>query len=170
MRRLHLLLLALAAATTLRAHPVHTAHADVDFRRGPDRVEIAVRVVADDLLAALDAAGGPPVSLERTPTAELDSRLLALARAGLALTAPDGTAVELRWIGRELDEEDGHARLWLYLEAPLPGGLDGARVSFTLLHDRFPRQRNTLRARDGTRETTLAFAPGDPAKPVRLGP
>jgi hypothetical protein len=170
MRRLPLLFLTLAAATALRAHPVHTAHADVDFRRGPDRVEVAVRVVADDLLAALNAGDGPPVSLERTPATELDPRLLALVRAGLALTAPDGAAVEWRWVGREIDEDAGHARLWIYLEAPLPGGLDGARVRFDLLHDAFPRQRNTLRARDGTRETTLAFAPGDPAKAVRLGP
>lgn len=169
-RLLLLLVLALAAATALRAHPAHTAHADMDFRRGPDRVEVAVRVVADDLLAALNAGGVAPVSFERTPPAELDARLLALVRAGLALTTPGGDPAEWRWVGRELDEDGGHARLWLYLEAPLPGGLDGARVRFTLLHEAFPGQRNTVRARDGTRETTLAFAPGDPAKPVRLGP
>lgn len=159
-----------ACAPALRAHPAHTAHADLDFRRGPDRLEVSVRAVADDLAAALRADGGPAVGLERTPPEQLAPRLFALVRAGLVVTAPDGTAVELRWVGHELDEDAGHARLWLYLEAPLPGGLDGARVRFTLLHEAYPGQRNTVRARDGTRETTLAFAPGDPAKPVRLGP
>ncbi len=160
----------LVFAPALRAHPAHTAHADLDFRRGPDRLEITVRAVADDLEAALRADGGPAVSLERTPPDVLAPRLLALVRAGLRVTASDGTAAELRWVGHELDEESGHARVWIHLEAALPGGVEGARVLFRLLQDAFPGQRNTVRVRDGSRETTLAFAPGDPPKVVRLGP
>lgn len=164
------LLVLLVLAPALHAHPAHTAHAEIDFRRDPDRLEVSVRVAVDDLPAALRAAGDEPEGLERLPRAERESRLFALVRAGLAVTAADGGAVELREVGHELDEDGGHGRIWIHLEAPLPGGVEGMRVRFDLLHDAFAGQRNTARVRDGARETTLAFAPGDGFRVVRLGP
>lgn len=167
---MRLLLVLLVLAPALRAHPAHTAHAEIDFRRDPGRLEISVRAGADDLLAALRTAAGPAGDLDPAPSAAPDPRLLALVRAGLELVDRHGAAVALRGVGQELDAEDGHGRIWIHLEAALPDGVEGMRVRFGLLHDAFPRQRNTVRVRDGARETTLAFAPGDGFRVVHLGP
>lgn len=149
---------ALVAAPLARAHPLHTAHADLELNRDTRRLEIAVRLIADDLLAALNTGRATPLSYEKTPAAELDAALVRYVTTHLALTPAGASApVSLAWVGREFDAEGPHQRLWIYLETPWPGELAGARVRFAVLLDAFARQENTVRLRDGRRDVTLAF-------------
>ncbi len=153
-----LLLGALLAAPATRAHPLHTAHADLELNRTTGRPEIAVRLIADDLLAAINTGRATPLSYEKTPAAELDAALLRYVTERLALTPAGASApAVLAWVGRETDAEGPHQRLWVYLEAPWAGELTGARVRFAVLLDTFARQENTARLRDGRRDVTLAF-------------
>lgn len=161
-------LLLLLAAPLARAHPVHTSHADLEFNPATRRVEIALRVIADDLLAALNTGDAPRLSYEQTPPATLDARLHAYVRRHFRLVNPAGEPAPLIWIGREFDSEGPHQRLWLYFEAPLPAGFDGARLLHGLLLEHLSRQENTARLRHGPRETTLAFVAGDDPKPITL--
>lgn len=153
-----LLLGALLAAPAARAHPLHTAHADLELNRTTGRLEITVRVIADDLLAALNAGRAEPLSYEKTPAAALDAALLRYVTERLALTPAGAPApAVLAWVGREFDAEGPHQRLWIYLEAPWAGEFAGARVRFSVLLEAFARQENTARLRDGRRDVTLAF-------------
>lgn len=153
-----LLLGSLLAAPAARAHPLHTAHADLEVNRTTGRLEIAVRLIADDVLAALNAGRATPLTYEKTPAADLDAALLRYVTDRLALTPAGASApVTLAWVGRETDAEGPHQRLWVYLEAPTPATLAGARVRFAVLLDTQPRQENTARLRDGARDITLAF-------------
>jgi hypothetical protein len=152
----------------LRAHPVHTSAAEADYNAATSRLEISIPLDADDTETALSRRTGRRISLEKTPGAELDALLQAwLAEKFLALDRA-GTARKIQWVGRELRETSPHYTLWLHCEAPLPGGVEGARLAHLLLLDEIPRQENVLRVRAAGRECILSFRPGDPAKPVTL--
>ena len=147
----------LASAAT--AHPIHTSIAEADYNRATQRLEVAVRVFADDFEAALGAAIGKKISLERTPASEFDALAQRYLRERFAVVPAGGSQpADLTWIGREL--KDASNEVWLYFELALPGGVDGARVRHGLLTERFSDQLNSVRLRDGARQTTLVFPPG----------
>ena len=108
------------------------------------------------LAISLAKAGFTTTVLDQNPAATLEQ------------PAPDGREIALGWVGRDGDRADGEQRVWLYFEAQLPDGLEGVRVEHSVLHDRVPRQRNTVRVRQGDRSTTLAFAPGQSPRPIVL--
>lgn len=171
LRTLATLLVALLLAPFAAAHPNHTSHADVDYHADAQRLEISLRVIAEDLLAALQAeagAGAAELSWEKTPADELDRRVRNYVLPRFRFLTRDGREIALGWVGRDGDRADGEQRVWLYFEAPLPDGLEGVRVEHSVLHDRVPRQRNTVRVRHGDRSTTLAFAPGQSPRPIVL--
>lgn len=165
------LVVALFLAPFAAAHPNHTSHADVDYHADAQRLEISLRVIAEDLLAALQAeagAGAAELSWEKTPADELDRRVRDYVLPRFRFLTRDGREIALGWVGRDGDRADGEQRVWLYFEAQLPAGLEGVRVEHSVLHDRVPRQRNTVRVRQGDRSTTLAFAPGQSPRPIVL--
>lgn len=170
--RLPLLLIPLALGvlpTAALAHPVHTSLAEADYHADTHRLEIALRVFADDLEAALSAQAGRKVSLEKTAPAELDTLVQTYLAAHFTVRAPTGgPALPFRWVGRELKDRDNE--LWLYFETVLPGGLQGARLRHGLLVDQFSDQINTVRLRAGNRQTTLVFFPDRAEKVVLLAP
>ena len=131
-------LLALLAA----GHPMHTSVAELESAGG--EVRVAIRVYADDLAGA-DA------------DAPADSALARYARTHFLLADAAGRPVSLLWLG--VDRTGG--ALVLRMRAPLPGGLGGARVVSSLLHERFTDQVNIVRATEGGRTTTLLFLRGD---------
>lgn len=148
----------LLAATAGRAHPIHASFAEADFNRDTGRLEVALRVFADDLEAALSARAGRPVSLERTPAAELDLLLRAYLASHFTVRAGDAPNPAQRWVGRELRDRENE--VWLYFDLPLAAGPAGARLAHRLLTDQFADQVNSVRVRDGRREVTLVFPPG----------
>ncbi len=152
--------LALAGAVaTVSAHPFHASYAEADYRPASGRLEIAVRLFADDAEAALSRQTGRKLTVAGTPAAELDAALLAHVRAAFRVTTAEGTVAALTWIGREVT--DGGQHLWVYLECPLPGGPAGARLAQRILRDTFPDQLNSVRVRDHgrtpPRQVTLLF-------------
>lgn len=167
-----------ALAPRAAAHPLHASSAQADYRRDTQRLEIGLRVFAEDLLAALNADRATPLSYEKTPPAELDAALRAYVNEKFLVCTAAGDAVPLRWVGREFDRapaapagDHHHADeqiLWLYVEATLPDGIEGTRLHHAFLHERFRDQQNVIRIRDGAREATLAFARDDGPKPVRF--
>lgn len=174
------LLCAVVVAPRAVAHPLHASSAQADFNRTTQRLEIGIRVFAEDLLSALNAGRERPLSFEKTPAAELDAALRTYVAEKFRVTTAEGAAVSLHWVGREFDRmSDAHAddhdhdhedeqTLWLYVEAPLPQGVEGVRLHHALLQERFRDQSNLIRVRDDRREVTLSFAADDGPKPVRF--
>lgn len=160
---------AILLAPSAAAHPVHTSHADADFNAATGRLEISLRVIASDLLAALQAEAGdgaPELSWEKTAAAELDRLLFAYLRPRFRFLDAAGRELPLQWVGRDADHDDDGQRAWFYIEVALPGGPEGARVEHRLLLDRVSGQRNTVRIRHGGRSVTLSFAPGQGPRPI----
>lgn len=168
-RGLLYLLGALLLVPFAAAHPNHTSHADVDYHADTRRLEISLRLIAGDLLAALQAEAGPDaaeLNWEHTPADELDRRIRAYVEPRFRFLTRDGRDIALGWVGRDGDRADGEQRIWLYFEASLPDGIEGMRVQHALLHESVPRQRNTVRIRQGDRSLTLSFAPGQSPRPI----
>ncbi|MBI2518690.1 MAG: hypothetical protein HYV95_17585 [Opitutae bacterium] len=148
------------------AHPIHTSFAEADYNRATLRLEVALRVFANDFESALSQRAGKKVSLEKTPAAELDALIQVYLAERFIVRPADGAKVPLTWVGREV--KDAQDVLWLYFEAPLPGGSEGARLQQQLLCDLFHDQLNTVRVRDGDRQVTLVFLPDQGEKTVRF--
>ena len=138
--------LALLIAGRAFAHPIRSSYAEADYRPETGKVEIALRLFADDAEAALTRRAGKKISLEKTPPKDIDALLLAEVRAGLVVKAKDGKTQPLAWVGRELT--DGGAHLWVYVSCPLPGGVAGARWADRVLREAFSDQLNSIRVRD----------------------
>ncbi len=148
------------------AHPIHTSLAEADYNRSTQKLEIALRVFADDFEAALAKRAGRPVALAKTPAAEFD----ALARAYLAenftVRSAAGQPAAPRWVGKQL--EDAANELWLFVEYPFPGDVDGALIRHGFLRELFPNQLNSVLVRAGPRAVTLVFFPDPREKSVRF--
>lgn len=168
-----------ALAARADAHPLHASSAQADYNRATHRLEIGIRVFAEDLLAALNAhRDTPPLSFEKTPAVELDAAVRTYVTHKFRVATADGASVALRWVGREFDrtpdapdrdhDHEDEQTLWLYVEAALPDGIEGAHLHHALLQERFRDQSNLIRVRDGDREVTLAFTRDDGPKVVRF--
>ncbi len=151
--RLGLALVLTIAAS--RTHPIHTSFAEADYNPTAKTLEVAVRLFADDVEAALAGLAGKPVSFARTPPKEIDALARAYTTAHFTVKTRDHQLASLRWVGREL--HDAANEVWLYFEFDLPAGLDGVRLHHALLSDRFSDQLNSVRVRDRGREITLTF-------------
>ena len=160
--------LLLAAACLLphiaAAHPLHVSHAEADFNRATGKLEVALKVFADDFEAKLTARAGHRISFEKTPKAELDALCLADLAETFTVKSHDGTPQSLAFVGREIKDAENH--LWLYFEVPLPGGAEGARIVHAVLGDTFRDQLNSVLVRDGKRAVTLVFFPDRGEKTV----
>lgn len=155
-----------ALATAALAHPIHTSVAEADYNRTSQKLEVALRVFADDFESALGELAGKKISLEKTPRAEFDALVRAYLIAHFTVKTRDGTLAAQRLIGREL--KDAANELWLFFEIDLPAGAEGARLHHAVLRDRFSDQLNSVRVRDGQRQTTLVFLPKQGEQTVRF--
>lgn len=150
------------------AHPIHTSLAEADYNRATRRLEVALKVFADDFEAALGAHAGHRISLEKTPRAEFVRIASDYVRTRFVVKDAAGMPAPHEWIGHDL--KDAANELWLFFELTLPAGLDDTTVHHAILAERFSDQLNTVQLRDAGRRTTLVFLPGHGPKRIRFSP
>lgn len=156
------------APRLLRAHPIHTSHAEADYNLQTQRLEIALRVFADDFAHALSVRAGKQLSLEKTPAAEFNAAAFAYVKEHFTVNLRRQSPLALTWVGREL--KDAANELWFYFEIALPNGVEGIRVRHALLGESFADQLNAVRVKAGSRQTTLLFPPGQSERTVKFAP
>ncbi len=83
-----------------RAHPIHTSLAEADYNRTSRKLEVALRVFADDLETALGERTKSTISFLKTPPAEFVPLLRAYLGERFVIRAADGRAVPHEWIGK----------------------------------------------------------------------
>jgi hypothetical protein len=154
--------LALAAllAPGAAAHKFHASLVEVDVNRETGRLEVGMRLFADDLEAALTRRHGRKVRLDATP----NTGALVLEYLGeqFAIRDATGSPVELVMVGMEARVDEA----WVYVESKAPATLAGARVSDRVFFELFDDQVNTVNLQDGDARTTLVFSRGDGEKTV----
>lgn len=150
------------------AHPIHTSFAEADYNSATKKLEVTLRVFADDFENALGQLAGAKISLEKSPRAEIDALTRAYLVSHFIVKTHGGSLAPQHWTGRELKDADNE--LWLYFEVELPTGVDGIRVDYLVLKSLHADQLNSLRVRDGSRSLTLIFPPAQGERTVRFPP
>lgn len=143
------------------AHALKLSVTEAVFNRDTGRLELAVRLFADDFEEALTKDAGRRVPVDKPEL--LNPAADAYLRKHLKVTSANGEAQQLVWSGVEVTA----THVWLYADVPLPGGLIGATFSVTFMHELFLDQLNSLQLRDGDFKQALIFVGGTGAVTVR---
>ena len=163
MKRLLTIMCALALGVAVfvpprsaRAHKFYVSFTRIEYNRERQTAEISIRTFADDIEAALTKRTGKPFYLDTTKDAS--AHVLQYVNDSFQLTGRDDKQpVTLKWVGMEVNVDS----LWIYLEASMPGGLEGASVRQRLLFDQFKNQVNTVNVIDGDKHADLVFKRDD---------
>ncbi|MDY7096067.1 MAG: DUF6702 family protein [Acidobacteriota bacterium] len=186
--RLGALLLGVLGSLPASAHPYHVTLAEMELNAATGRLEVALRMLPEDLVRALEARerrrpieapgeahgeqSSDPASAERPTRDEL---LADLVREAFTVTTADGTPAALHWVG----SEGSVKAVWLYFELDLGAAperlregsaLDSITVANRLLLDLEPTQTNSVILRFGDRRTTVTLTPRSPEREIRWPP
>ncbi len=152
------LLVLLAAAAPARAHPFHVSIAEMEWNERSSRLEVAVKVLPEDLERALRRKTRRHVVLERT--ADIDRLIHRYLSEAFVVTNHTGKPARLHWVGKEISPKEA----WLYFEVAMPAGLDRARITNRLLFGMQKDQVNTLILRTDGKRTSLSFSRQQPTQ------
>ena len=161
--KITLLMLLCAAAPpppAATAHTFHTSLMSMEYNRQEQLVEISVRIFAHDLEAVLGRRSGKRVRLDRTP--DVEGLTFAYVQDAVILKNGAGEAKPLAWVGMESKNDVA----WLYFEAKMPEGLEGAQLRNRILFDLLDDQVNLVHLKDSEHKSDLVFKPGDGFKPL----
>lgn len=145
--------LVLAAPQTAFAHKFYTSIAHVEYNEQEGKLEVSLRVFADDLERALSVRSGKRVRLDTTKDAE--ALALAYLRDSFEVRDGKGARVELSWVGWNTENEV----VWFYFEAALDSA--GARIRNEIFLSLFENQVNTVNIKRGDKLRTHVFKRGD---------
>jgi hypothetical protein len=160
---LSLIMLLLSGAgdyRTTKAHTFHTSLAQMEYNAQEKSVEISLEVFTNDLEAALSKRSGKKVRLDKTEGA--DALVLAYLQDTLNLKNSQGEIKKLSWVGMESKAD----AMWLYVEAAMPEGLDGAALRDRLFFESLEDQVNLVHLKYEDKKADLVFKPGDEFKAI----
>ena len=139
------------------AHKFHTSFAEARYNAEAGSLEVSLRTFPDDVAEALRRrAGARPPSAKADRKKEFEERVAAYVGETFRLKTAGGEAVKLSWVGMDA----GADSVWLYFEARLPGGVEGAQLRNTFLADLYDDQVNLVTVRAGERKASLRFERG----------
>ena len=151
--------LASMGASPVRVHPLHTTMTELSYTPANHRVQVSIRVFADDFSEAI-ARRPPP---QAAPGKTSSHPVLSYLEASFLVTGADGQRVRLQWCGEKRTADV----VWLCLQGTAPAGLRGGSVRNTLMFDLFEDQVNIVQATYDGRKQSLLFTRGDGAKRLR---
>lgn len=149
------------------AHKFHTSFAEASYNAETGALEVSLRTFPDDLAEIVRRRSGASASAaegERKAAAATEGErkkafeeaVAAYVRETFLLKTARGEAAKLTWVGMDA----GADSVWLYFEAALPGGVEGAQLRNTFLADLFDDQVNLVNVRAGKRKAALRFERG----------
>lgn len=154
------LLLCAAQSQPASAHTFHTSLMRMEYNGQEQLVEISVQVFSHDLENILTRRRGKNVRLGKTPDAE--ALILAYLQDAVNLKNRAGESKTLSWVGMESKAD----RVWLYVEAKMPEGFDGAQLRNGIFFDLLDDQVNLVHVKTEGKKSDLVFKPGDGFKPL----
>ena len=142
-------------------HPLHTTLTEVSVDAA-GAVDIRVRAFVDDFSVAI---GGWRDTASAPHTAPKDSAVQRYLSSRLMLTVPGGRAAPLRVTSVR---QEGDV-VWVTLRAVGVRSLAGARLTNTVLFERYDDQVNIVQTDDGARRRTVLFTTRDGRASKALG-
>jgi hypothetical protein len=145
---------------TTKAHTFHTSLAQMEYNAQEKSLEISLEVFTQDLETVLSRRSGKKVRLDKTDdTANL---VLAYLQETLNLKNAQGEVKQLAWVGMETQAD----AVWLYVEAPMPEGLERATLRDRILFETLEDQVNIVHLKYEGKKADLVFKPGDEFKAI----
>ncbi len=154
------LLLPILLPGAVAAHPYHASLAEAEYNPERRSLEIALRVLPEELEAVLSERAGKPVNLDATD--KVDELIVAYLNETFRLLTDQASSPALQWLGKEVS----HRAAWLYFEVVIDPKLRWS-LENRVLFDYEPRQVNTVLLRLGEMQVSLTF---DARKPVATLP
>ncbi len=157
-------------AADAAAHPYHASLAELDLNQETGALELALRLIPEDLARALGRLPGVARRVELEQGAAAAPLAYRYVRRKFLVTLPDASAasgrrpVAPRWVGMEVSIKAA----WLYLEFPLPSAARRVALVNRALFELEAEQLNTVNARTARGHTSLVFQRGDPPKSLTL--
>lgn len=152
--------ISLCLATCAHAHSLHQSTAEAEYNPQTQKLEVSLTVFINDLELALIRHTERLISLEKTPTAELDAAIQSYLAKTFIVTDAAGKAVKIQWAGRGIEVDSAKSdepAMTLFFEVALPDGLGGSTLKHTLFHDLFKDQTNLLLLKAGRKKSELSF-------------
>lgn len=147
--------------TAAAAHKFHTSFAEAEYNAKESSLQITLRTFPDDLELALNKRNGKKnVRLDRKQ--ETEPLLIAYLQETFQLKNAKGETVKLSWVGMDAGVDSA----WLYFEAPMPEGFEGAQLRNGFLFDLYDDQINLVNVKQDERKHALTFKNGDTFQPL----
>lgn len=137
------------------AHKFHESLALLEYNAESRSVEMTFRLFADDLENALSRRSGKIVRLGKTR--DVEAQTLAYIKDRFELKNGHGEAKPFAWVGMETKVDT----VWVYVEALMAEGLEGAQVRNRIFFELFDDQINRVHITYGGGKTDLVYKPGD---------
>jgi hypothetical protein len=154
--------LSLPVARRASAHKFHTSFAEADYDAETRSLQITLRTFPDDLDSAVRRRGGKRVSPDDKKA--FGAQVFAYLQETFQVRTAKGEAAKLSWVGMDAGVDSA----WLYFEAALPEGVEGARVRQQFLCDLYDDQINLVSVKSGGKRAELRFERGGDFKPISL--
>lgn len=131
------------------AHKFHVSYTTLEWNRETESLEIVLQLFPDDLEAAISQHQGKKVALSR----QNEGVIFDYLQKYFEVRDGDGLQLTLTWVGMEMDVH----RVWVYLELPLPNGLEGITLQQRVFFDLYDDQINSVHVKSDKQQHTLIF-------------
>ncbi len=146
-------------------HKVHISVSQIEFDQARQSAQIVIRVFADDLENALSRHTKRQFKLDHFnggKNREAVESVMGYLSENFELKNKASRPVRLNWAGMETQVE----LAWLYLEARLPGGLDGVTLRQRIFCELFDDQVNIVNTKHQGKQVGLMFESKDEFKVI----
>jgi len=154
------LALAVGVSGDAGAHPFHASYAELSWNEAGDALQVALRVIPEDLESALSRDAGSPVVLD--PEAPPASLIEAYLERHFRISAAGGAAGRPAFLGLEVAYDE----TWLYFTLPVNRGAAPLTLRNSLLFDVAEAQSNRVRRLWAPAAPLLVFTTGEPSLPL----
>ena len=160
-------LTALPFAGGAAAHPYSTSRSEVDWNAATGRLEVALALLPEELVAIIGEDLGRPFRLDASEAC--DRAIADYLGRHFAATSPQGERARFAWVGKELAFE----ATWIYFELVFekpPASLAGLKLRVDLGFELSHEHLNALRLRRGEEQKGLLFSRLEPEISLEAGP
>lgn len=141
-------------ASVTHAHKFHHSLAEVTINSDRQALEVALKVIPEDLETALESQVGKRVNLESTK--DIDKEIVKYLWGSFQFSSEAGRQLDMVWVGKEIT----HKAAWLYFEIPFKTEKNLIVKNTILDGVSHGQQINTLVVTRGGEKKRLVFGDG----------
>ncbi|KGE03523.1 hypothetical protein HRUBRA_01902 [Pseudohaliea rubra DSM 19751] len=142
------------------AHPFHASYAELSWSAAGDQLQVALRVIPEDLETALSREAGGPVLLD--PASPPVALMEAYLDRHFEISADGAEPAPVAFLGLEIAYDE----TWLYFTLPVSRAAAPLMLSNTLLFDVAEAQSNRVRSLWAPEAPVLVFTAREPSQPL----